>query len=1342
MSDKKKTKAQLLTELTAVRARLAELENAAGTPAAGENYLSGSLHRFTSLFDSVPISLYRTTPDGRFLEVNLAMVRLTRAPDRETLLACNPAVLYADRSVRKRWQAIMAEAGIIRDFEFKLRCLDGTELWVNNRGHAVDDGQGTVIYYEGSLEDITLRKQAEQALRESESRFQALSDASSEGIAINDKGIVVDANQVFAKMFGYEFDEVIGMSALEFLTPETRNITLNHIRSGYDKPYEVGGLRKDGSTFPVEITGTTVSYKGTSARVAILRDITERKQAEMALREMTELQKAIVRHAGYAIISTTVDGLIRTFNPAAEQMLGYTAAEIIDKVTPAVFHDPLEVAQRAAEFSAELGIEIEPGFEVFVARARQNLPNEYEWTYSRKDGSRFPVLLSVTALRDAAGDMTGFLGIANDITARKQADQLLHQRTIELQESEEKYRILFEKSRDGLLIIDHNKFVDCNKATLDLLRYSTKEELLQTHPSELSPPIQPDGRASYEKADDMIATAVEKGSHRFEWIHRKADGEDFPVEVSLTTIPFKGRQLVHTAWRDITDRKRAEEELRRHQEHLENLVIERTAELQQAKDAADAANQAKSSFLAAMSHEIRTPMNGVIGMTNLALRDDPTPKQRDYLTKILSSARGLLNVINDILDFSKIEAGRLEVDTVGFSMDEVINRVATVIAPQVEEKELELLVRSVPLPGTLIGDPLRLGQILTNLVNNAVKFTPRGEIMISITVSERTEQRLKLLFSVRDSGIGMTEEETSNLFQPFTQADSSTTRKYGGTGLGLAISKRLVEMVEGDIWVESAPGKGSTFSFTGWFEYQKEKLTVPIHQLPDLKNLRVLVVDDNPPAREVLTYLLGNFSVQSTEVASGEAALTELKQESVTRPYDLVLMDWHMPGLDGYQTTAKIRSDPHLKDVKVIIVTAFGLGGIEQDSEQIKLDGYLPKPVSASMLFDVLVEQFGDPDRTSAPLKRRIALETEIDYDFTGVRILVVEDNLINQEIVTSLLEAVGAEVTVTNNGLEATKALMEGKVPSGHALQEEGVGRFDAVLMDVQMPEMDGYEATRRIRQDDRFQHLPIIGLTAHALLEERNRCLEAGMYDLVTKPIEQKQLFLVLRKWLPEREPVSTVQPPKDTDTPPSSLSLPDLPGIDVADGMQRLAGNVSLYRDLLQQFVSEQADSLDTIEHSLKVNDRPRAEHVLHSLKGVAGNLGALALHDVANKLELAIRADDRESIAQLLVTFSAELKLVVTSVVDNLPDPERERNAGQIGQTIDEQDLQHKIVRLHALLSDSDSEAVSYFADIQQTLTQFGDQALLLKLELALKQYDFDFGLDLLQQMADQAHINLH
>jgi two-component system sensor histidine kinase/response regulator len=783
---------------------------------------------------------------------------------------------------------------------------------------------------------------------------------------------------------------------------------------------------------------------------------------------------------------------------------------------------------------------------------------------------------------------------AEELEAQQSSLRRAHER---LQETEQFFSSVLELAPDGLMVADETGVVTLANAKCEELFGYSRQELVG-RPVEVLVPE--DARAQHPglRAGFHLRAAFHRSSARREMgagrelrAVRK-DGSLFPVEIGLSPLPAKqgGGAQVAVSIRDVTERKEQESALR------------------EAKARAEEATQMKSMFLANMSHEIRTPMNAIIGLSHLALKTELTPKQRDYVGKIHNAGTSLLAVVNDILDFSKIEAGRLDIETVPFTLDEVMQQVAVVTGEKAHDKGLEYLVEVPPdVPQGLLGDPLRLGQVLINLVNNAVKFTAEGEVRVRVGLLERTGDKAKLSFSVRDTGIGMSAEQAARLFQPFTQADMSTTRKHGGTGLGLSISRRLVELMGGQIWLESAPGEGSTFTFTAWLGLgAARRRVVPAR----LASLRVLVVDDNPAARDILVESLTGVVGAVDAVGGGAESVAAVKQgDAAAAPYDVVFMDWKMPEMDGLQASRLIKEDPAIhRRPAVVMVTAFGREEVREEAERLDLDAFLLKPVTRSVLVDTLVTLFGPAGEETAAAS---AAAEQRGARLDGLRVLLVEDNEINQQIAVELIEGVGGLVTVAGDGRQA----VEGLEQAGDPLP------YDVVLMDVQMPEMDGYQATGRLRSQERFAALPIVAMTAHATLEERQHCMAAGMNGHVAKPIDPAELYDVLGRYNENR--LVAARPGAAASTGTGPADLPVVAGLDAAQGLRRVAGNRKLYLGLLRQFVDGQGDAADRIRESLARGERPVAERLAHTVKGTAANLGAAGVQAAAGALEKALR-----------------------------------------------------------------------------------------------------------------------
>jgi len=1041
--------------------------------------------------------------------------------------------------------------------------------------------------------------------KEVEERVQAYFTSSSDGLLIlSAEHQFIHANEAALKLFGFESMAELANSGPGMLSPERQpsgelssEAAVARIRTAMqmDKPYRFDWVhkRKDGTEFPCEITLIRIALRGKPAQLTIIHDITERKRNEQALAESERRVRRILETCTEGFCRVDNEGCLIEVNDTICQILGRNRDQLIGR--------------HIYDFTDEKNTRI---FKENIARRAKGESGSYEVSFLRPDNTLVPCRVNASPLLDEHGAKQGSFGMFTDITDEKQAEQELANRLAFQQALIETIPYpMFVKDTAG-------RFVVCNKAyerefgtTSDCLNGKTVLELDYLPEAD---------RRRFHEED--LAVIRESGHRSYELPIQYADGRTHITLYSVDGFKLSdGRPggLIGLLV-DISDQKRVAEELR------------------EAKAKAEEATQMKSMFLANMSHEIRTPMNAIIGLSHLALKTQLTPKQRDYVSKVHNAGTSLLAVINDILDFSKIEAGKLDLETTSFKLDEVISSVITLTAQKAHEKGLEFLAHVAPgIPEALIGDPLRLGQILTNFVNNAVKFTERGEIRLEIEQLERTGDKVQLKFSVRDTGIGMTQEQAAKLFQPFTQADMSTTRKHGGTGLGLTICRRLVELMGGRIWLESEPGKGSTFYFTVWLGVGEATGTGKI--IPErITKLRVLVVDDNPAAREILQEPLSVVTGHVDTVASGREAIAAIQQQDASEPYDIVFMDWRMPGLDGLQTSRHIKSDETLKHPPhIVIVTAFGREEIREEAEHMQLDGFLVKPVTKSMLVDTLVNVFADAEETAM-----IAKQSGHTMRLRRIRVLLVEDNDINQQIAVELLEGAGAKVCVANNGREAVEILTTGPQPPP----------FDAVLMDLQMPEMDGYQATAKLRADPRFSTLPIIAMTAHATVEERQRCLATGMNDHVSKPIDPENLFETVRRYFKPSEtdapadqvgglnpferpqkseskkaaPAQAVPEVKRTGVrSPKPGDLPSIAGLDTTDGLNRVARNRTLYLKLLRQFITQQANTPAQIREQLQTGNVAGAERIAHTVKGVAGNLGAKTVEAAAAELEKAIR-----------------------------------------------------------------------------------------------------------------------
>lgn len=1176
---------------------------------------------------------------------------------------------------------------------------------------SVMDGESVVAGFYFIMYDVTELVSSRSSLRAALHDNEVLLEAVNSQLLVSHtdaQGLIIKVDERLCQLHGYAPDELIGHGharlnsgthTREFFVDLWRTIGAGETWRG-----EICNRTKAGAHlwFDTLIVPTLAEDGKISGYSAFRIDVTARRTAEQAVRQLNHYFGNVLRAASeISIIATDQDGLITIFNAGAEHMLGYVASEMVGKQTPALIHLEREVAERAAELTAQLGEPVD-GFRVFVEMPIMVGSEMRDWTYVRKDGTHLTVSLMVTTMRDELGAITGFLGIAMDVTAQRlQARDLIA--------AKEQLEMAAGVAKLGIWTwdIQRNSLV-WNDQMFELYGYplTLKEQTLSY--GHWRDRVHPDDVLAAER---RLQQAVE-GTGDFSPIFRvlREDGSERVVQAGA----YVERSEQGIAFRvtginfDITERTQFEQ----------SLV--------QARQLAEDASQTKSQFLANMSHEIRTPLNAVLGMLQLLERTELSVRQADYVHKSHAAAQSLLGLLNDVLDYSKIEAGKMELDEHPFSLEELMQELGVVLSGNLARKDIELLYAlDGDLPTMLVGDRMRLQQILLNLAGNAIKFTDKGQVIVEIAVLKHDSRRPLLRISVTDTGIGIAQENLAQIFEGFSQAEASTTRRFGGTGLGLAISRRMVELMGGTLQVSSELGKGSRF----WFDIALTAVDPEI--LSDQNEggqlatpLSILVVDDNHDAGLIMANLVQCIGGRATVCSSAADALSVMDQLAADGgQFDVLMLDWRMPDMDGLTLANQIHARKTAQKSPVIImVTAFGREALADvaASGVAPFHDVLTKPVTPGQLRGAILGAREGGKRIGAP-SSKVPDAKPLD----GMRLLVVEDNAINRQVAAELLESQGAQVTLADGGLE------------GVGLALDPASAFDVIIMDVQMPDVDGLEATRQIRARSTQARVPIVAMTANVSSADIAMCIAAGMDAHIGKPIALPQLVQVLLAQTHRKPGISSA--PGAVSREATALRVEDSGSL-----MARFNNQRGLYQRVLAGFGQEFGEHMQAIRAALQADDWPRAKAALHTFRGLALTVGAVELASIAQDLEDRVKLAPAPGSGQIMTRDVDRIQELREKTLDQLARQAGDQAlsaplAGTPESTLEPIELFESLQTLHGLLSKCDAAALDVVdglvaRDVAKSFVWLGE------LQGALDSMDFVGAQELVQQFLTEMETN--
>ena len=1089
---------------------------------------------------------------------------------------------------------------------------DGEKIDVSATISPIKDSSGAVVGASKIARDISERKRAEEELYRSRQMLQSILDTIPQRVFWKDRNcIYLGCNRSFANDVGLnnpaeiigknDFDLAWSGTAERYRADDRRVMEKGSAKLNFDENHS----RPDGSLLWLRTNKLPLRDREgkVTGVIGTYEDITERKQAEQALSTSEKRYRLLFERNLAGVFRTTLEGRVLECNPAAAHLFGCDSPEELLALPITNFYQT--TSDREALLTR--------------LTAEKSLTN-YEMRFRRKSGDSAWAMLNLSLVDDDSGAGRIIEGTFVDITQRKQAEE-------EVRESSELVKLVLDSIPEAVYGIDmHGNCTFCNPSCLRLLGYREAADLHGKDMHSLIHHTRQDGTPyPVEECHIYEAFRREHGTHVDDEVLWRRDGTNFSAEYWSHPMHRSGKVIgTVVTFLNITERKRAERVLR------------------EARAAAEAANLAKSQFLANMSHEIRTPMNGVIGVAGLLLDTQLTPEQRQYAEIVRTSGEALLAVINDILDFSRIEARKLTLDTTDFDLRTALEDAAAVLAIKASEKALELTCELEPgTPWLLRGDPGRLRQVIVNLLGNAVKFTAQGEVVVRVRSEAEGDRTATLRFTVSDTGIGFQQDRASALFEPFVQADGSSTRRYGGTGLGLTISKQLVEMMAGQIGVESDEGKGSKFWFTAVFEKQPRPSAPVTGVQPCLLGAKVLVVDDSATNQSLVHSILSSWGCRSEESADGDSALAILRQAAQgADPFQIALLDMSLPGMDGEELGRRIAADPQLKHTALVLMTGFGRNSDLARLQALGFAGHVIKPIWERTLREALLALRAKGNGAVAA-GEQVGLPPSTVRANRQARILLAEDNLTNQEVAVAMLKKLGYSADLVANGAAALEALRKAD--------------YDVVLMDCEMPEMDGYEATKRIRDlraGTRHPRIPIIAITADAMTGDRDRCLQAGMSDYIAKPVELRILAVVLEKWLNQPASAGEVttragQSPANTEAV-FNQTVFNQAVFNQEDLLARLMGDKDLASKVIAGFLDDAPRQLRSLKKMLEEGDAVGARRQAHALKGAAATMSAGALRALCSETQDAAAAMELSRALALLPRVQEQFELLKTTL----------------------------------------------------------------------------------------------